>query len=135
MRSKYFKIILYTIGSLVIVFILLIGTCVYFLRNTCWVADTVEIIDTELFAGKHLYLVFRVSGFQDKIIFYELYNEKPIFDNCGKANIEPISTIDLSDTKGHIKHIAIHDNALEIVYTENEKEGVEPTRAKLHINR
>lgn len=79
--------------------------------------DTVEIIDIKKIGDSSYYLVHRISGWQDKIEILELYDEKPIFDHCSKASVDPIDgdSLEMSKSISHV-FLNIKERKLDIVY-------------------
>ncbi len=79
--------------------------------------DSVEIIDSKAIGNKSYYLVHRISGWQDKFEILELYDEKPIFDHCSKASVDPIDgdSLEMSKSISHV-FLNIKERKLDIVY-------------------
>ena len=70
-------------------------------------ADTMAIIDHLSDDDKTYYLVYRLSGWHDKIESFELYGAKPTFDNCGTSAIEPLfgTSIDDKDSDNNDQYV------------------------------
>ena len=71
-------------------------------------ADSVKVID-QLNIDDHTYfLVHRISGWHEKINSFELYNARPIFDNCGESVIQPLfgASVDDKDSNNNDQHVA-----------------------------
>jgi hypothetical protein len=88
----------------------------------------VQIIDTK---ASH-YLVYRVTGFQEKVEYFEVYGEKPKFRCGGKTNIEPIDVEDI-EPGGLVKRVELRGNQVKIVYTKKRSEAVAPEHARLMV--
>lgn len=72
------------------------------------------------------YLYLKISGWHDKVVFYELYDKKPVLDACNKANILPIADIVVSPENGTASKLIIKDKQLFLNYTkEKTKELLE----------
>lgn len=95
--------------------------------RTCTVADTATVVDSQ----DHWHLVHRVSGSQDKMQFFELYESRPTFDECGTSPIRPIAKEPVEAGEGWLKAVRRRGTRLEIIYTRNEAEALEPARARL----
>ena len=82
--------------------------------------DTVKIIDSKTIGGNTYYLVHRVSGWQDKVEILELYNEKPIFDHCSIASVDPIDgdSIEMSKSISHV-YLNSESESLDIEYIDD----------------
>ncbi len=65
----------------------------------CFIVDSVKLVKTIKIDSRDYFIYLRISGFQDKVAFYELYKGKPTFGECKQSNIEPISydSVDWSD--------------------------------------
>ena len=81
--------------------------------------DSVEIVDTKEVGGKTYFLVYRVSGWQDKVEILELFDQRPEFDHCSKSNIEPVFGDSLEMTK-KISRVFLNtqEGRLDITYEE-----------------
>lgn len=96
-------------------------------QRPCGVADTVSVLDSQ----GNWHLVYRVSGAQDKMQFFELYQGKPAFDDCGAPAAQPISKQPIVANEGWLKAVRLRGTKLEIIYTRSKSESIEPTKAKL----
>ena len=93
------------------------------------VLDTVKYHDTATEFGKEYHLYSRTTGWQDKVIFFELYKAKPIFDECMHSNISPIYARPFDDNKDrpYIKELILSPNEpekIKITYTTDINEGI-----------
>jgi len=109
-----------------------------FFDNPCLVAAHVEVVDELHEDNQILYLVYRVTGFHEKVAFYQLYATLPSFDACGDSKDEPLDMYEIDrDEEGKmVKDVLVrntkkHGTRLEIRYTRQADEGVLPTQAKL----
>jgi len=93
----------------------------------CGSSDSVALLDVQ----NGNYLVYRVSGAQDKMEFFELYRRKPEFDSCGSTQTPVIATVPYQRSQGLLKKVELREDRLEIVYTSNVSESVEPTKVHL----
>jgi hypothetical protein len=93
----------------------------------CLIADQANVLDTR----DGLYLVYRVTGFQDKAEFFEAYQGKPEFDSCGSTRKPALATAFYERKEGLLKKVELHGNRLEIIYTHDVSESIEPSKARL----
>lgn len=114
---------------LTFIFLLIISSCnssnCSFVKNQVRFSDSVFIEETM----QTYYLYTRVTGWQDKVTFFELYDSKPEFDECEKPNIRPVYSIDFNDypVKQYVKSIIIQPKQVEklrIIYTKNKLESM-----------
>lgn len=82
----------------------------------CLTSDTLREVET-VEDTRHLYL--RVSGFQEKEFFYELYDQEPSFDSCGVANIETVAVAHIDREQGVPSAIDVKEASIEILYSED----------------
>jgi len=117
-----------------------------FSDNRCFLIDHAEVVD-ELREGNQIfYLVYRITGWHDKVAFYELYATLPSFDTCGHPKDEPLDGYVIDDTEARrnegrmdegrmVKDVLVRNTKygkkLEVRYTRQADEGVEPNHAKL----
>jgi hypothetical protein len=91
----------------------------------CWVADQAYVLDVQ---DGH-YLVYRVTGFHDKVQFFEVYQGKPEFDSCGHT--EAAATAFYEPDAGRLlKKVEWDGNRLEIFYTQDAAEAINPREAR-----
>ncbi|BBA37000.1 hypothetical protein sS8_5077 [Methylocaldum marinum] len=57
---------------------------------------------------KTYYLVYRISGWHEKIESFELYGTEPSFDNCGESTVAPLfgESIDDKDSNNNDQYVA-----------------------------
>ncbi len=53
-------------------------------QQDCLTSDTVAIIDSLSINEQEYFLVYRISGWHDKVESFEVYNTKPVFNACGE---------------------------------------------------
>jgi len=144
MSIGIFRAIRWVVGLLVAV--ILLGICALFVAERlgafddfCMMTpvDHVEIVDELREGDQTLYLVYRVSGWAEKIAFYQLYSAPPNFNVCGNSK-EMSLDMDAIEDDGDwmVKDVLVRDAKqygmkLEIRYTRQADEGVLPTQAKL----
>ncbi|PCH59480.1 MAG: hypothetical protein COC05_06785 [Gammaproteobacteria bacterium] len=97
-------------------------------------ADQLRLADTINNNNKTYYLYTRTTGWNDKIVFFELYDQKPEFDPCTyQPDIEYLYTIDYEDypenpKRKHIEKMILQPDQpekLKIIYTTDKTKGVE----------
>jgi hypothetical protein len=93
----------------------------------CGIADSVTVLDVH--GG--IYLVYRVSGVQKKIEFFEVYRDKPVFDSCGSPQTPMIAQEPYLRSLGFLKKVELHGERLEVIYTQNAQEAIKPRDARL----
>ena len=90
--------------------------------------DQLSLLDTIDMSGTNYHLYARQTGFQEKLVFLELYDRGPVFDECEHANVDPVYNVVYNDypIKQHIKTITLEpdaDELLVVVYTQDINEG------------
>lgn len=100
----------------------------------CWVADQIELLDTGVTVGGRMHsLVRRISGFQDKIVSYELFLGAPVFDECGRTAADPVAYNSYDPEQGQIRALIFRNGRLDIVYTRDRAEAVSPEKLRLTV--
>ncbi|MGO3452785.1 MAG: hypothetical protein ACTIM4_16150 [Marinomonas sp.] len=96
--------------------------------------DSVKIIDSYQVEGNNYYLVYRVSGWNDKTEILELYDKKPVFDHCSKSNIEAVfgDSLELSKKITHV-YLNPDQNTLEVEYADGLVDGKSNNTLKLEL--
>jgi hypothetical protein len=105
--------------------------------------DQIRFADSIDKNGKTYYLYTRTVGFQEKTVFFELFDMKPKFDECEKSNIKPIYGVAYSyddyPEKQYVKSLTLQPNQgekLRIIYTKNKNEGMSDDNVKFsHVTR
>ena len=98
-------------------------------------SDQLRFADSIVYDGKEYHLYTRTSGWQEKIVYFELYESKPTYNNCTyETKPEPIFGIhydyfsnDLDSNEKYVKEIILQPDQpekLKITYTKNIDEGV-----------
>ncbi len=98
-------------------------------------SDQLRFADTLEKNDKTYHLYTRTTGFQEKVVFFELYEKKPTYDACtNKTDPEPIFGIhydyfpnDPTSKEKYVKDIILQPEELEklkIIYTPDKSEGV-----------
>ncbi len=93
------------------------------------VLDSVKYHDTAIWFGKKYYLYSRTTGWQEKVVFFELYEQEPVFNKCMHSNIKPIFARAFDDTEDHpyIEKIIFQpddEEKLKIIYTKDTNKGI-----------
>jgi len=92
-------------------------------------SDSVTITSSLSVEEKTYYLVYRISGWHEKIESFELYGTEPTFDKCGESTITPLfgESIDDKDSDNNDQHVAhiyfVPPNRFVLDYAP----GVQPT--------
>jgi len=96
--------------------------------------DSVSIIDTLETGGTTYYLVHRISGWSDKTEILELYNDKPVFDNCSRSTIEPLygDSLEMTQTISHV-YLNLNNKLFELVYIKGEPDKLHNANLKLEL--
>jgi hypothetical protein len=95
--------------------------------ESCGTMDSVALLDE--YHG--MFLVYRVSGLQDKMEFFEIYKGKPAFDVCGSARMSAIATEPYERSRGFLKGLEFRDGHLNIIYTHRRSASIKPADARL----
>jgi len=86
-------------------------------RDDCFIADSVEKIK-EIHINDAIYFVYlRMSGFNEKEYFYELYNIAPKFDDCGKTKAKAISSLHVDTSEGKPIRLMIKNEKLSLFFS------------------
>jgi hypothetical protein len=92
-------------------------------------ADQIRFADSIEENGITYYLYTKTTGWHDKIIYFQLYDNKPEF-KCRRSNIKPIYVIHYDDypEMKYVKALTLQlnqDEKLNITYTTDKREGVD----------
>ena len=89
-------------------------------ENDCFIADQAEQIRVIQIEHKDYYVYLKISGWHDKVTFYELYDREPSFDQCGFSETHPISVMDLDPDQDNVSGLIINSSNKEmtIIYSE-----------------
>lgn len=94
-----------------------------------FVLDQIRYADKAEVDGETFYLYTRTVGWHNKVVFFELYNTEPSFDECLKTTIQPVYKIDYDDYPEHkyVKEMTLQlneEDKLNIIYTTDKDEGI-----------
>ena len=89
----------------------------------CFVADNVTQVKIINIKGDDYFLYLRISGFHEKEVFYELYQQEPTFDLCGKSNVQTLSEAHIDSTEGAVASLVVEDLKLRVMYTKENGNG------------
>ncbi|HKP60878.1 MAG TPA: hypothetical protein VJV78_29315 [Polyangiales bacterium] len=103
----------------------LFGAC----QPKCLTADTVSVVDSK----RDVFLVYRVTGLQEKVGFFEAYRGKPTFDQCGKSSAKYLDMQPYEPSEGLLKAVELSGDHLKVVYTPDRSEARQPDAARLVI--
>ena len=85
----------------------------------CFTSDVVDELQRVNIENKEYHLYLRTTGFNEKEHFYELYGEKPIFDDCGLTESLLISEIHVDSSVGTVSKLVVSDNKLKLEYSKD----------------
>jgi len=86
-------------------------------RDDCFIADSVEKIK-ETHTNDTIYFVYlRMSGFNEKEYFYELYDIEPKFDDCGKSETKATFDLHVDTSEGKPITLIIKNEKLSLLFS------------------
>ena len=91
----------------------------------CFIADSVSQVRIVKVNNEDYFIYQRISGLQEKEVFYELYIKEPTFDACGKSTILAKSDVHVDSTKGIALKLVVDKMKLSIVYTKDNYQGAD----------
>ena len=94
-------------------------------ETECFIADSIKLVRTIKIEGSNYFIYLRISGFHDKVAFYELYADKPTFDECGKSNTLAISEEPIDSSAGVVSKLVVDEQRLSIVYSKDSSQEVD----------
>lgn len=102
----------------------------------CFVADSIKEIKLSQLNDSGYFLYLRTTGFNEKESFFELFNAKASFDDCGQTSVKPVSQVHVDDTKGFPIKLDIYQDKIDVVYSAvNEKNiSLESIAVEFHGN-
>jgi len=101
--------------------------------NDCFIADSVEKIE-EIYVNDTMYFLhLRVSGFNEKEFFYELYDKDPKFDACGKTEVRPISDLHVDTSAGTPVKLIIQSKKLSLLFSKNTNDDVDLKKILIEV--
>ncbi len=92
-------------------------------------SDQLRFADSIERDNKIYYLYTLTTGWNDKAVYFQLYEQKPILDKCKKADIKPIYEIVYDDypEMQYVKAMILQPDKttkLKIIYTKDKNKGV-----------
>jgi len=123
-------------ASIIVLFCFLITACG---QNECGfgihiAGDQLKLADTINDNNKTYYLYTRTTGWQEKTVFFELYDQKPEFDQCTyQPDIKKLYMVAYEDfpenpERKYVKKMILQPDQsekLKIIYTTDKTKGVE----------
>jgi hypothetical protein len=88
--------------------------------------DQAHVLDTR----DGFYLVYRVTGFQDKVEFFEVYKGKPEFNSCGMPQSTALATEFYERKMGLLRKVEWRGDQLRVVYTHDASLSIAPLNAR-----
>jgi hypothetical protein len=76
-------------------------------------------------------LVYRVSGFQEKAEFFEVYSGSAKFDRCGLTTAPLVDKVEYDRGEGKLKAVVLQGKRLKVLYTDQASAAMEPEHARL----
>lgn len=104
-------------GKLALYILIALFTAAWGDDNDCGIADNVTLLKKFKSKNGNYFVYRRISGFHDKIEFYQLYIKKPTFDNCGATKQKVIYTTSAESTKGYVKTVILKQNRIRLLYS------------------
>ncbi len=118
MKLRTFLIIICTI--------LFLSSCTK--KDDCFTADSVKLIQSFTIDGQKHSLYLRVSGFHEKEVFYEIYENDPAFDSCGRPDRSAVSVTHVDFTRGQLLKLVIEGMAMTVFYIQDGNGETRPDR-------
>lgn len=92
-------------------------------NKDCGVSDVVQKLDERQVNGKTYFLVLRISGFQDKVEFLQLYDQMPEpGSGCTWGKRDPLDSLSLEENQ-RVKKVILKNGKLEIVSPAGKEPG------------
>lgn len=123
----------YFLRATILAFIILLSACD---AKDCLdiASDQLKLSDSIEYDGKEYLLYTRTSGWQEKIVYLELYEKEPTYDRCtNKTSPEPIFGIhydyfpnDPKSVEKYVEKVILQPASpekLKIIYTEDINKG------------
>lgn len=102
-------------------------------NKDCGVADVVKKLDERQVNGKTYFLVLRVSGFQDKVEFLQLYDQMPEQEaGCTWGKRDPLDSLSLEENQ-RVKKVILKNGKLEIISPTGKEPGSALEELKLTV--
>lgn len=102
-------------------------------KNNCFVAETIVPVNKIDVSGVDHFLYLRSSGFHEKEHFYELYENAPKFDECGKTNVIPLSVVHVDNSKGAVVRLVVDNSKLTVVYSKDKPQGTDVSGVAIDV--
>jgi len=96
--------------------------------NDCFIVDQVEQLRVIQIEKKDYFVYLKITGWHDKIVFYELYDQEPVFNQCGISETLPVSTMnvnpDLDPEKEKVSGLIINSRSKEmtVIYSKDDSQ-------------
>jgi len=103
-------------------------------ETDCFIADSLTPLKTVKIEGTDYFIYLRISGFQEKIAYYELYKDKPVFDVCGQSSIEAIYGDSVDPALGTVSKLMVMNDKLIIIYSKDRSSIIELKNVPVEIN-
>ena len=93
-------------------------------ENNCLIADQAEQIRVIQIEKNEYFVYLKISGWHDKVTFYELYGREPVFDQCGVSETHPISVMDVDPDQDNVSNLIINNSSKEmtIIYSKDDSQ-------------
>jgi len=101
--------------------------------NSCAVADNVSLIKEINIKNNQYYIYSRVSGFQEKEVFYEMFTKKPVFDQCGQTKTPSVSDVHIDSSLGNAGKLIVQDGILQIIYSKDAADKSDYKNIKIEV--
>jgi hypothetical protein len=94
-KIKWKTVFMFSILIILNIALWVIYDCHQARQDDCFIADQVKFLDIATLNEKEHVLVELTTGWHEKTFYLELFPGDVIFDYCGKANMQPISSEEL----------------------------------------
>ena len=118
--------------SLFVLLVLLMSLIACSDETDCGISDAITKVQSLTIYNKSYFLILRTSGFQDKVSFYELYENSTIFDGCGRANVNPIASVEIKDSE-NLSKLIIENRGIQIIYSKNTTTITDPSKILVEV--
>lgn len=92
--------------------------------SDCFTSDSLEQLEIFNMDNNRYSLFLRISGFQEKEAFYELYKGIPVFDKCGRPDIYAVSTIHIDTSQGSVSKLIVDEEKLDLIYSADDRSSI-----------
>lgn len=104
-------------------------------KNDCFTSDNVKQLKMINHNNRSYSIYLRISGFQEKESFYELYEGVPSFDDCGKPSIQAKSTVHIDSIQGSVSRLILDGEKLYIVFKKDSSDNANFEDVKIEIKK